>query len=391
MTIAAEGRAIHVFQERFGERPMLRARAPGRVNLIGEHTDYNEGFVLPIAIDRAIWVAARPRKDRRVRLVAADFEEEAEFSIDQLRPGMLRGWAAYPAGVAWALEEAGMRLPGLEAVIAGDVPIASGLSSSAALEVAFAVAWTALGGHERSRLELARLCQRAENEFVGVRCGIMDQMAALFGRRGCALLIDCRSLETRPVPIPEEAVIVVADSGVRRALAASAYNERRAQCEEAVARLRTRYPGIRALRDVTPAQLEEARMELPELIYRRARHVVTENERVLQAVVALERGDLQAFGALLYASHRSLRDDYEVSSPELDTLVEAAGSVAGVYGARLTGAGFGGSILAVVRREAAPAAGEAMTRAYLDRFGRQPALFVVRPDDGATVHWNTTG
>ncbi len=382
----AEARAMEAFRERFGGEPQWRARAPGRVNLIGEHTDYNEGFVLPFAIDRAVWVAARPRSDRQVHLIAADFGEEARFALEGLEPGSVRGWAAYPAGVAWALEGAGMRLPGLEAAFAGDVPIASGLSSSAAVEVAFAVTWAALGGYEVPRLELARLCQRAENEFVGVRCGIMDQMAALFGRRGCALLIDCRSLETRTVPIPEEAVILVADSGVRRALAASAYNERRAQCEEAVRRLRARYPGIRALRDVTPAQLEAARAELPERIYRRARHVVTENERVLQAVAALSRGDLQALGELLNASHESLRDDYEVSAPELDTLVEAARSVPGVYGARLTGAGFGGSILALVRREAVPAAGEAITRAYMDRFGRTPVWFVVTPDEGATVH-----
>ncbi len=382
----AETRAIRAFQERFGELPSLRARAPGRVNLIGEHTDYNEGFVLPIAINRAIWVVARPRRDRQARLIAADFGEEAGFSLDELRPGGLRGWAAYPAGVAWALERAGFRLPGLDAAVAGDVPIGSGLSSSAALEVAFAIAWVALGGHTVPRLELARLCQRAENEFVGVRCGIMDQMAALFSQRGHALLIDCRSLETRLIPIPEEVVVLVADSGVRRELAASGYNERRAQCEEAVRRLQGRYPGIRALRDLSPAQLEAAREELPELIYRRARHVVSENERVLQAVAALERGDLIAFGKLLNASHESLRLDYEVSAPELDALVEAARSVPGVYGARLTGAGFGGSILAVVQREAVPAASDVITHRYEDRFGRRPALFAVEPDEGATVH-----
>ncbi|GBD08462.1 Galactokinase [Candidatus Thermoflexus japonica] len=383
----AEARAVRGFQERFGELPRLRARAPGRVNLIGEHTDYNDGFVLPIAIDRAIWVAARPRRDRQVHLIAADFGEEAVFPLDGLQPGGLRGWAAYPAGVAWALEQAGFRLPGMDAVVAGDVPIGSGLSSSAALEVAFATAWAALGGHEVPRLELARLCQRAENEFVGVRCGIMDQMAALFGRRGHALLIDCRSLETRLIPIPKEMVVLVADSGVRRELAASEYNERRAQCEEAVRRLQGRYPGIRALRDVSRAQLEAARGELPDRIYRRARHVVTENERVLRAVEALVRGDLPAFGEQLNASHESLRDDYEVSAPELDTLVEAARSVPGVYGARLTGAGFGGSILTVVRREAVQAVSEALIRRYEARFGRRPTLFAVEPDEGATVHF----
>jgi len=382
----AAARAIRAFQERFGGMPALWARSPGRVNLIGEHTDYNDGFVLPIAIQRAVWVAARPRPDRRIRLFAADFGEEAEGSLDGLSPGRIRGWAAYPAGVAWALEQAGLRLPGLDAAVAGDVPIGSGLSSSAALETAFAIAWIALLGREVPRLDLARWCQRAENEFVGVRCGIMDQMAALFGRRGHALWIDCRSLETRLIPIPAEMVVLVADSGVRRDLAASAYNERRSQCEEAVRRLRERYPDIRALRDVTPAQLEAARGELPEILYRRARHVVTENERVLQAVAALERGDLPAFGALLQASHQSLRDDYEVSAPELDTLVEAACAVPGVWGARLTGAGFGGSILAAVHREAVREAEAVITRRYEGRFGRKPALFVVEPDEGATVH-----
>ena len=381
----AEERAWRAFQEAFEGRPVLRARAPGRVNLIGEHTDYNEGFVLPIAINRSVWVVARPRPDRRARLVAADFGESAEFSLDDLRPGSLSGWPAYPAGVAWALEEAGYQLPGLEAAVAGDVPIGSGLSSSAALEVAFAIVWIALGGYTVPPLELARRCQRAENGFVGVRCGIMDQMAALFGRRGHALRIDCRTLEVESVPFPAEAAVLVADSGVRRALAASAYNERRAQCEEAVRRLRARYPGLQALRDLTPDQLEAARPLLPDLLYRRARHVVTENERVQGAVAALARGDLEALGALLNASHESLRTDYEVSAPELDVLVEAARAVLGVCGARLTGAGFGGSVLALVRREAVAAAQEAMARAYTMRFRRAPTFFVVEPEEGATV------
>ena len=371
------------FSEAFGLLPDVVVRAPGRVNLIGEHTDYNEGFVLPVAIDRAIYIAARARADRQVRLVALDMGQRAEFTLDAIVRDEAALWSNYVRGVALFLQEAGYALRGLDGVIQGDVPRGAGLSSSAALEMAAAMAFVATSGLALDRVQMALIGRRAENEFVGVQTGIMDQFISALGRRDHALWIDCRSLDYRLVPLPADVRIVVADSGVRRGLVASAYNQRRAECEEGLRRLAKHLPGIRALRDVSVAAFEAYKAVLPEPVRRRVQHVVYENQRVLDAVTALERGDLAALGRLMDASHASLRDLYEVSGPELDALVEIARSVPGCLGARLTGAGFGGCTVNLVEQHAVPAVVAAIERDYPARTGRTPRVYICRAVDGA--------
>jgi galactokinase len=377
-------RALDGFAARFGRPAERLVRAPGRVNLIGEHTDYNDGFVLPVALDRAAWLAVASLEEPLARVAALDLSEEASFPLDPVPP---RGgdWADYPRGVAWALQEAGLPVTGLQAALTSDVPPGAGLSSSAAVEMAFAWAWRSLGGFGLDRTQTALLCQRAENLYVGVRCGIMDQMACAWGRAGHALLLDCRTLAVEPVPLPAGLSIVVADTGVRRALAASAYNQRRQECEEAVRLLSAHLPDIRALRDVSPADLSRLEPLLPEVLRRRARHVVGENARVHETVAALRAGDLAGVGAALRRSHESLRDDYQVSAPELDTLVEAAWQVEGCYGARLTGAGFGGCIVALAAQDAVADLVAHLERAYRDRFDRRPSAIVGQAADGVAV------
>lgn len=377
-------KATEGFQARFGRPPALLVRAPGRVNLLGEHTDYNEGYVLPAAIDRAVWLAVAPLDEPLAHLFALDLNAEATFPLDTIPPRQ-GDWADYARGVAWALQERGLPTPGLVAAFTSDVPIGAGLSSSAAVEVAFACAWQALAGFDLPRRELALLCQRAENAYVGVRCGIMDQMASACGRAGHALLLDCRSLEVTPVPLPAEVALLVVDSGVRRSLAASEYNRRRAECEEAVRLLSQHLPGIRALRDVSVADFERYQHVLPDVLRRRVRHVVSANARVLEAVEALRAGDLARFGAAMRRGHESLRDDYEVSAPELDLLVETAWAVPGCYGARLTGAGFGGCILALADNAAVEELSDRLRRAYQARFDRQPTVYLCHAAEGAGV------
>lgn len=373
-----------VFRERYGREPEIVVCAPGRVNLIGEHTDYNDGFVLPAAIDRNVLLAAAPREDRRVRLWAADLGEEDEFALDGVTKGE-RHWANYHRGVAAVLESRGLRLVGADVAFASNVPIGAGLSSSAAVEVAAAWGYLALAGLELDRAQVALACQQAEHEFAGVPCGIMDQFISALGRADHVLLIDCRDLSYQHVPVPSAARIVVADTGVRRALAGSEYRVRRAQCEEAVERLRAVLPGIRALRDVSVEELDRHQGLLPEVVLKRARHVVTENQRVMDTVEALRQGDLARVGELLKASHRSLRDDYEVSSPELDAMVEAAVTVPGCYGARLTGAGFGGCTVSLVAEEAVDDFVRYLTQAYRERTGREAAVYVTPAADGVRL------
>ncbi len=368
------------FRERFGGEPERWARAPGRVNLIGEHTDYNDGFVLPMAIDRDIWIAFRPRPDRTVRLWSLDFAQASEFSLDAVVRDPSASWSNYVRGVAWLLADRGVRLRGMDAAVQGTVPIGAGLSSSAALEVAAGLALLAAAGGDMPRAELALACQRAENEFVGNRCGIMDQFISALGRAGHALFLDCRSLDYRHVPLPAGYRIVVANSMVRRALVDSAYNERRAQCEQAAQAL-----GVRALRDADEAMLESAKRHLPEVVYRRARHVVRENARVLQAVDAMRRGDAEAFGALMNASHASLRDDYEVSCRELDALVDIARRQSGCLGARMTGAGFGGCTVNLVEAGAVEAFVPALREGYRAATGLDAEIYVCDAADGAGV------
>ena len=368
------------FLRRFGERPALVARAPGRVNLIGDHTDYNDGFVLPMAIDRAVWIALRPRQDGRVELHSLDFEETSGFALgDASRDG--EGWMEYVRGVAWALADAGHDTGrGWEGVVAGDVPLGAGLSSSAALELATARAFAALAQLPWEPADMARLAQRAENAWVGVNCGIMDQLISAAGRAGHALLIDCRSLGTTPVPIPASVAVVVLDTGTRRGLVDSAYNERRAQCEAAA-----RTFGVPALRDVSVEEFERRAAELDEVTRRRARHVVTEDARVLAAADALARGDVRAVGRLMDESHASLRDDFEVSRKELDAMVSLARSHDGCHGARMTGAGFGGCAVALVDAAAAADFAESTARRYEAATAKRAAVYVCSASEGASL------
>jgi galactokinase len=359
------------------------------VNLIGEHTDYNDGYVLPVAIDRCILMAAAPRPDRQVVLHALDFDQWTEFSLDDIRHDAQRPWSNYQRGVAFFLQERGFELPGMNAVISGDIPIGSGLSSSAAVEVAAAYTWQVLSGFSLSRVELALLCQQAENEFVGIKCGIMDQFISALGQRDHALLIDCRTLEhdavklgsgeSSPAPL---ATIVVCDTMKRRGLVDSEYNARRQECEEGVRLLRKHLPGIKALRDVSPAQFERYQGDLPEVVRRRCRHIVYENERVLQSVKALKGDDLATFGRLMNESHVSLRDDYQVSCRELNVMVEAAWQVEGVNGSRLTGAGFGGCTVSLVAGEAVERFRAHVAAEYQAATGVEPQIYVCAVEDG---------
>ncbi|HYE64412.1 MAG TPA: galactokinase [Pyrinomonadaceae bacterium] len=371
------------FQELYGRDARL-FRAPGRVNLIGEHTDYNEGFVLPMAIDRETVVAAATRTDRRIRVRSLNLNETLEFDLDG--PGQpQRGlWLDYVEGVARVLEERGSRLRGADMVLQSDVPEGSGLSSSAALEISVGLALTSLSGIAIDPIELALAGQRAEHVYVGTKCGIMDQFIAALAQRGHALLIDCRTLEATPIPLnTENAPVAICDTGVKHELASSAYNERRAQCEQGVELLREVLPGIRALRDVSVADFHQYEERLPEPIRRRCRHVVTENARTLSATEALRSGDLAETGRLMYESHRSLRDDYEVSCLELDLMVASAGRVEGVWGARMTGGGFGGCTVNLVDRRGLAEFQERVAGEYKTVTGREPAIYVSEAGGGA--------
>ena len=373
------------FQERFTGAPVV-VRAPGRVNLIGEHTDYNDGYVLPVAINRDVMFAVRPRADRVVDLYSLNFRASAPFSLDRLVPDRSQPWSNYIRGVAQQLGREGLPLTGMEGVIEGNVPIASGLSSSAAMEVAALMAFQALGGWELDGAKAAVLCQRAEHEFLGVRVGIMDQFISRLGKRDHALFIDCRTMQYEAIPLNARGyVLMIADSRRSRELAASEYNVRRSQCEEAVAQLRAGLPEIEALRDVTPQQFRQHNWRLDALPGRRARHVVSEDDRVLRAVAALRGQRLAEFGALMNESHESLRFDYEVSSRELDVLVGAARLVEGCVGARLTGAGFGGCTVSLVREEAAPEFERHVTAMYRRETGREPIIYTCTAEAGAGV------
>ncbi|HEX6779548.1 MAG TPA: galactokinase, partial [Ktedonobacterales bacterium] len=384
-----------------GEGALTLAWAPGRVNLIGEHTDYNEGWVLPVAVDRVTALAGRPRADGLARLYSSHHREMVTFALAGLTPetsaergAALPGWARYPLGVVAEMQGAGHTLPGADIALAGDVPLGAGMSSSAALEVVTATFFAALARLTLEPLAVARFGQMAEHHAVGVRVGLLDQAASCLGRAGQAVLLDCRSLAYEYVPfdLPDVA-LVVCDTGVRRELAASAYNERRRQCEEAAALLGQAMLDEQAaqavgagpvlsLRDVSPEAFARHAGKLPETLRRRARHVISENERVLQATQALRAGDAQRFGALLYASHASLRDDYEVSSAELDAIVEIARQTPGVFGARLTGAGFGGCALALTRRDAVENLRAALARDYPARAGREATVYPCVVGDG---------
>jgi galactokinase len=371
------------FEALYGHRPRV-FRAPGRVNLIGEHTDYNDGFVLPAAIDFYTWVALSSRSDRKLVLSSENFPGIAEYELDSPNHHRRHEWSDYVYGVVLVLERAGKRLRGADVLVAGEIPIGAGLSSSAAIEVATGYALLENSGHPVERVELAKLCQRAENEFVGVRSGIMDQFISCFGRTGQALLLDCRSLEYSLVALPGGISLVICNTMVKHELAGGEYNQRRSACEAGVRLLAEHMPEVRALRDVTLADLEKYGSALPPVVYRRCRHVVSENGRVLEAVRALGAGDLATVGALMAESHRSLRDDYEVSCAELDLLVDLAAQTEGVYGARMTGGGFGGCTINLVRSESVDAFRQTVARGYQERTGGAPEIYVTGAAEGVT-------
>jgi galactokinase len=369
----------------FAEIAQVYASAPGRINLIGEHTDYNEGFVLPMAIEQRTYVAARPMYGDLVRVKSVGFDKIEEFCIR--RPlTKTGGWIDYVSGVTDQFVRSGRTVDGFWAIYMGEVPIGLGLSSSAALEVATALLLSEMFGHPLKPEETALLTRTAEAEFVGVRCGVMDQMTSLLAKEGNALFIDCRDLSYEHIPLAlKDAVFAAVDTKVTRELGAGAYNDRRAECEEAAAALKKTNPKASALRDAGPADLEKIKGAVSETVFRRARHVVTENERVLKAKEFLKKGALSDFGALMYESHASLKDDYEVSCKELDAVVEAARKTAGVFGARMTGGGFGGCAVALVERSALPAFTEAVTAAFAEKEWEAPTVFEVKPSAGATV------
>jgi galactokinase len=367
------------FQKRFGAAPAAVVRAPGRVNLIGEHTDYNDGFVLPMAINRATYIALRPREDGQVNVHSLDFDQTIAFPISDLENRNLK-WAEYVKGVAWALQAAGYTLRGWDGVLAGDVPIGAGLSSSASVELATARAFGVTSNLPWDAATMARLAQRAENEWVGMNCGIMDQMISAAGVENHALLIDCRSLETQLVPLPPNTSVVVLDTATRRGLVDSAYNERRSQCEAAA-----RFFGVSALRDVTMEQFHSRAAELDEVTRRRARHIISENDRTLEAAEAMRQGDAVRLGLLMNASHDSLRDDFEVSSDNLNIMVKCAQAQEGCYGARMTGAGFGGCAVALVRADVAQNFAGAVSAAYQAEANLTPNIYVCSATNGAEV------
>jgi galactokinase len=359
------------------------------VNLLGEHVDYNQGIVLPAAIDRVVNVVAAPTTDSTVTLTALDLDERITFNLNEVERRCdidgkpLPCWALYPAGVAWALQQAGLNLPGMQAVYRSDVPIGAGLSSSAAVEVAFATTWQAISAWQVEKLELAKICQKAENEYVGVSSGLMDQFASVCGVQGHVLCFDTRSLEWEALKMPPGTAIVIADSGIRRSLTTSAYNDRRAACEQAVKLLQKYLPHILSLRDVSTVEFAAYSPYLPAEIAKRAEHVVKEIHRVDQAIIALHRGDARMFGGFMYASHKSLRDLYEVSIPELDRLVETARGLPGIYGARLTGAGFGGCTVNLVDEQQAVGFMQGLQQGYQQKTGREAQVYLCRASRGA--------
>jgi galactokinase len=374
------------FVQLFGESPRIY-QAPGRVNLIGEHTDYNDGFVMPAAIGFYTRALVAPRLDRKLVIHSENYSEQVEFDLDHLPPTRAGHWSDYVIGVVKMLVQSGKKLGGANLLVDGNVPQGAGLSSSASIEVAVGYALLDLADQADTRTDidrtkLALLCQQAENEFVGAHCGIMDQFVASHGKRGQVLLLDCRSLVYRQLPLPDDVALAICNTMVKHSIAKGEYNRRRAECEAAVRGLSKYLPNTRALRDVTPEHLQAYGHELPDVVMRRCRHVVNENARVLQAAAALERGDLQAFGTLMLESHRSLRDDFEVSCSELDLMVKLAEQAEGVYGTRMTGGGFGGCTIALVQAAWVEAFQRTVQEGYERSTGCKPEIYVCSAADG---------
>lgn len=376
-----ENRSLsEAFREAFGAEPTHFAQAPGRVNLIGEHTDYNDGFVFPAAIDLRLEVAARV-VEGPTRLVSAQRGEAQPFDVRELHPTTVSGWSSYAAGMAWVLQLHGFEdLPNIEAYVRSTIPIASGVSSSAAIEMAFGVLWNGLAGLGVDNKELAIFAQEAENRFVGLNCGIMDQMASAMGRQGHAMHLDTRSLDITYAPIPSGLALVLCDTGKRRGLVDSLYNERREQCEAAAKTL-----GVEALRDASAQDVDRLSDRAPRDVYLRARHVVGENQRCGLFVEALRNGDPGQIGTLMRESHVSLRDDFDVSCPELDAMAESAWGASGCIGARMTGAGFGGACVAIVDAARATDFIQQTRRAYAARSNFKSSFYECRASEGASV------
>jgi len=371
-----------LFAELHGSSPAIY-RAPGRVNLIGEHTDYNDGFVMPVALDLYTYVAVSPRADRRLRVYSENLREMCDLDLDLIRPGRSGHWSDYVRGVAGVLESSGYRLRGADLAIMSEVPLGSGLSSSAALEVS--TAWALLSNSQLGidRTTVAHMCQKAEHLYAETMCGIMDQFISCHGRAGHALMLDCRSLEFQLLPVPSQLRLMVCNTMVKHEHASGGYNTRRRECEEGLHGLAQVLPGIRALRDVTRDELEKHRDCLSPVIYKRVRHVVTENDRVKEAASALETGDIAKLGKLMADSHQSLRDDYEVSTSELDLMVELANGQEGVYGARMTGGGFGGCTINLVDAAHAEEVQQRLQRNYEAKTGLKPTILICEASDGA--------
>jgi len=370
------------FCHRFGRVPAV-SRAPGRVNLIGEHTDYNDGFVMPAALEFATLIAAAPRPDRRLNVHSMTVNKARAFDLDTPPERGRHDWSDYVFGVAVMLERSGRPLKGADLVVSTDVPLGAGLSSSAALEVSAAHALLTAAELPFEPVAVAKICQQAENDYVGMRCGIMDQYVSACGVAGNALLIDCRSLESRNVPIAPNLRLLVANSNVKHQHAGGEYNARRAACEEGVRLLKPRLGPIKALRDVTPEELEAHRGILSDLVHRRCRHIVTENARVLEAERALKAADFAACGEAMNASHASMRDDFEITCPEVDFLAELAQGIEGVYGSRMTGGGFGGCTVSLVEASAVERVAQTLVDRYRAAHGRDADVFVCSPSAGA--------
>lgn len=383
------------FKDTFGFPAEFVARAPGRADLIGAHVDYNEGFVLPVAVTRNAWVAARPRSGSFVSILSLDMNERVEFDLNSLAVKQATGgqplpeWALYAAGVAWALSEHDLPLSGTEMAVTGDVPVGAGLSSSAAVEVAYGLAWAHMAGWSADpdfdRMTLAKLCQRAENGYVGVNSGIMDQFSSAFGQANQALLLDCRSLDWDAVPLSDRVALVIADTITRRTLATSKYNERRAECEQAVEALRSAFPDIRALRDVSVEAFHQHKHMIPQPARDRAQHVVEEIARVLDAAAALHQGDVHALGQRMDESHISSRDLYAASGPELDAMWEVSQDHPARLGGRFLGAGWAGCLIFLVDADGAEDFAAYTARRYEQRTGRQPSFYTVRAAQGAEI------
>ncbi len=357
-----------LFIDKYDSEPCI-FRAPGRINLIGEHTDYNDGFVLPAALDFATYVAASVREDRHIRVASLNFDRDLEFDLDRPLKGSGPAWAKYIIGVGLALEREGYALRGADLLIASDVPVGAGLSSSAALEISAAFALSTLSGHAVNGMQLARIGQTAEHEFAGVRSGIMDQFASVFGLAGHALFLDCRSLEWEAIPTAS-AQFLICNTKTKHDLADGEYNKRRAECEAAAS-----YLGVGSLRDVSLSEFESRYGPMPEMLGKRARHIITENARVLESVAALKNNDLATFGKLMNASHDSLRDDFEVSCGELDLMVKLARSSGKVLGSRMTGGGFGGCTINLMAQGDHQEFVEDISAKYLRETGISPDIY----------------